>query len=52
MKRTCNIRFDVAFKNILMWVHFYIIAFDTTRPLFVTNNGNTYILMAIDHYSN
>jgi hypothetical protein len=51
MKRTCSIRFDVEFKNILMWDHFYMVAFDT-RPLLVTSNGNTYIVVAIDHYSN
>jgi hypothetical protein len=52
MKRTCSIRFDVVFKNILMWDHFYMVVFDTTRPLLMTSNGNTYILVAIDHYSN
>ncbi len=52
MKRTCSIKFDVVFKNILMWDHFYMVVFDTTRPLLMTSNGNTYILVAIDHYSN
>jgi hypothetical protein len=52
MKRTYNIRFDAKFKNILVWDHLYMVAFDTTRPLLVTSNGNMYILVAIDHYSN
>jgi hypothetical protein len=39
------------FKNIFIWDQFHHVTFDTFGPLRETNNGNRYILVAIDHYS-
>lgn len=37
-------------KNIPIWDQFYKVALNIVKPLLETYNGNTYILMAIDHY--
>ncbi len=41
----------VEFKSIPIWNQFFKVAFDTTWPLFETKHGNSYVLVAIDHYS-
>jgi len=48
-----NIRSNVEdLKNIPICDLSYKIALDTTGPLPKTNEGNKYILFAIDHYLN
>jgi hypothetical protein len=45
-----NIRLNVEdLKGILVCDLFYKIAFDSARPLPKSNEGNKYILVAIDH---
>ncbi len=50
-KRTSNLRSGMDdMKSIPICDLFYRIAFDTTRPLPKTLNGNKYMLVAIYHY--
>jgi hypothetical protein len=52
MNRISSIKIEPKeFKNIPIWDQFHHVTFDTFGPLCETNNGNRYILVAIDHYS-
>jgi hypothetical protein len=52
VKNTRSIKLKLEeFKNIPIWDQFYKVALNTIGPLLKTNNGNRYVLVAIDHYS-
>jgi hypothetical protein len=52
VKTIGNVRSElVELKSIPIWDQFFKVTFDTIGSLLETKHGNSYVLVAIDHYS-